>query len=172
MASPGGERGFGKEVLANSRLFFSLFLLCSQTQSEPMSGCKYRFSNRRQRSECPSPGFPWTSTPTPSHMCSMRAAAAAKSLQSCPTLCYPIVGSPPGPAVPGILQARTLEWVAISGKHNPGTLTRSRSLGISVSGHLSPALAERGGDLSFSTPQGAVALTESSQNYPTIIPQS
>ena len=42
------------------------------------------------------------------------AAAAAKSLQSCPTLCDPIDGSPPGPAVPGILQARTLEWVAIS----------------------------------------------------------
>ena len=41
-------------------------------------------------------------------------AAAAKSLQSCPTLCYPIDGSPPGSPVPGILQARTLEWVAIS----------------------------------------------------------
>ena len=44
----------------------------------------------------------------------MIAAAAAKSLQSCPTLWDPIDGSPPGPAVPGILQARTLEWVAIS----------------------------------------------------------
>ena len=42
------------------------------------------------------------------------AAAAAKSLQSCPTLCDPIDGSPPGSAVPGILQARTLEWIAIS----------------------------------------------------------
>jgi len=42
------------------------------------------------------------------------AAAAAKSLPSCPTLCYPIDGSPPGSPVPGILQARTLEWVAIS----------------------------------------------------------
>ena len=42
------------------------------------------------------------------------AAAAAKSLQSCPTLCDPIDGSPPGSAIPGILQARTLEWVAIS----------------------------------------------------------
>ena len=41
-------------------------------------------------------------------------AAAAKSLQSCPTLCDPIDGSPPGSAAPGILQARTLEWVAIS----------------------------------------------------------
>ena len=42
------------------------------------------------------------------------AAAAAKSLQSCPTLCDPIGGSPPGSSLPGILQARTLEWVAIS----------------------------------------------------------
>ena len=42
------------------------------------------------------------------------AAAAAKSLQSCLTLCDPIDGSSPGSAVPGILQARTLEWVAIS----------------------------------------------------------
>ena len=41
-------------------------------------------------------------------------AAAAKSLQLCPTLCDPIDGSPLGPAVPGILQARTLEWVDIS----------------------------------------------------------
>ena len=41
-------------------------------------------------------------------------AAAAKSLQSCPTLCDPIDGSPPGSSVPGILQARILEWVAIS----------------------------------------------------------
>ena len=42
------------------------------------------------------------------------AAAAAKSLQSCPTLCNPIDGSPPGSPIPGVLQARTLEWVAIS----------------------------------------------------------
>ena len=42
------------------------------------------------------------------------AAAAAKLLQSCPTLCNPMDGSPPGSPVPGILQARTLEWVAIS----------------------------------------------------------
>ena len=42
------------------------------------------------------------------------AAAAAKSLQLCPTLCDPIDGSPPGSPIPGFLQARTLEWVAIS----------------------------------------------------------
>ena len=45
---------------------------------------------------------------------SFPAAAAAKSLQSCPTLCDPRDGSPPSSPVPGILQARTLEWVAIS----------------------------------------------------------
>ena len=44
----------------------------------------------------------------------LSAAAAAKLLQSCPTLCDPIDGGPPGSPVPGILQARTLEWVAIS----------------------------------------------------------
>ena len=46
--------------------------------------------------------------------CSAAATAAAKSLQSCPTLCDLIDGSPPGSPIPGILQARTLEWVAIS----------------------------------------------------------
>ena len=48
------------------------------------------------------------------HPVNIAAAAAAKSLQSCLTLCDPIDGSPPGSPVPGILQARTLEWVAIS----------------------------------------------------------
>ena len=44
----------------------------------------------------------------------MHAATDAKSLQSCPTLCDPIDGSPPGSPIPGILQTRTLEWLAIS----------------------------------------------------------
>ena len=48
------------------------------------------------------------------HSTVMVTAAAAKSLQLCPTLCDPIDGSPPGSPIPGILQARTLEWVAIS----------------------------------------------------------
>ena len=48
------------------------------------------------------------------HLEDVHAAAAAKSLQSCPTLCNPIDSSPPGSPVPGILQARTLEWVTIS----------------------------------------------------------
>ena len=53
-------------------------------------------------------------TPWKEHYDQPAAAAAAKSLQSCPTLCNPIDGSPPGSPDPGILQARTLEWVAIS----------------------------------------------------------
>ena len=48
----------------------------------------------------------------------MAAAAAAKSLQSCPTLCDPIDSSPPGSSVHGTLQARILEWVAISFSHS------------------------------------------------------
>ena len=65
----------------------------------------------------PSMGFSgqkyWSGVPLPSPR-EDYAAAAAKSLQSCPTLCDPIDGSPPGSPIPGILQARTLEWVAIS----------------------------------------------------------
>ena len=53
----------------------------------------------------------WSGVPLPSSC--EAVAAAAKSLQSCPTLCDPIGGSPPGSPVPGILQARTLERVAI-----------------------------------------------------------
>ena len=49
-----------------------------------------------------------------SYLINSSAAAAAKSLQSCPTLCDPIDSSPPGSPIPGILQARTLEWVAIA----------------------------------------------------------
>ena len=58
--------------------------------------------------------FSWSRFVTLLILFSYLAAAAAKSLQSCPTLCDPIDGSPPGSPVPGILQARTLEWVAIS----------------------------------------------------------
>ena len=58
-------------------------------------------------------GFFTTKPPRKPSVC-MYAATAAKSLQSCQTLCDPIDSSPPGSRVPGILQARTLEWVAIS----------------------------------------------------------
>ena len=58
--------------------------------------------------------FHFAPSPSLNSWTSVVAAAAAKSLQSCPTLYVPIDGSPPGSAVPGILQARTLERVAIS----------------------------------------------------------
>ena len=65
------------------------------------------------------------------------AAAAAKSLQSCPTLCYPRDDSPPGSPVPGILQARTLEWVAISFSNagNPGLIPGSRKAPVEGNGN-------------------------------------
>ena len=65
---------------------------------------------------------------------SLCTAAAAKSFHSCPTLCNPIDGSPPGSAVPGILQARTLEWVAISFSR------RSSNPGIELASLAFPAL--------------------------------
>ena len=61
------------------------------------------------------------------------AAAAAKSIQSCPTLCDPIDGSPPGSPVPGILKARTLEWVAISFRQEYWSGVPSLSLGTEPS---------------------------------------
>ena len=59
---------------------------------------------------------------------SSHAAAAAKSLQSCPTLCDPTDGSPAGSPVPGILQARTLEWAAISFSNAGKCKVRVKSL--------------------------------------------
>ena len=67
-------------------------------------------SQRVRRGLATEPKQPQIGQPTASSI----AAAAAKSLQSCLTLCDPIDGSPPDSRVPGILQARTLEWVAIS----------------------------------------------------------
>ena len=69
--------------------------------------------------DCKTPQLhiPLQQRPENTHVLQLRrgaATAAAKSLQSCPTLCDPIDGSPPGSPIPGILQARTLEWVAIS----------------------------------------------------------
>ena len=55
----------------------------------------------------------------------LAAAAAANSMQSCPTLCDPIDGSPPGSPVPGILQARVLEWIAIAFSLKLATLSHN-----------------------------------------------
>ena len=66
----------------------------------------------------PSMGFSrqeyWSGVPLPSPQSLSAASAAAKSLQLCPTLCDPIDGRPSGSTIPGILEARTLEWAAIS----------------------------------------------------------
>ena len=62
--------------------------------------------------------------------------AAAKSRQSCPTLCDPRDGSPPGSTVPGILQARTLEWVAISFSKCPRKFCKTLFSDLTVKNHL------------------------------------
>ena len=73
--------------------------------------CKFSYQTVSEHLASP-PALLWGTNK--SFAAAAAAAAAAKSLQSCPTLCDPIDGSPPGSPVPGILQARTLEWVAIS----------------------------------------------------------
>ena len=103
-------------------------------------GCHFLLQCRKVKSEsevaqsCPTLATPWTAAhqappsmgfsrheywsgvllPSPKSPLAAAATAAAKLLQSCPTLCDPIDGSRPGSPIPGILQARTLEWVAIS----------------------------------------------------------
>ena len=86
-------------VLSSSQLHHSKFCLCP-----PMLFSLYLSMSK----------FPFSYKDTSHWAAAAAAAAAAKSLQSCLTLCDPIDGSPPGSPVPGILQARTLEWVAIS----------------------------------------------------------
>ena len=78
---------------------------CTRARVEPGPGSKTQ--------RCPGPTDSFTHV-APKTLHSRAAAVAAKSLQSCPTLCDPIDSSPPGSLIPGILQARTLEWVAIS----------------------------------------------------------
>ena len=65
---------------------------------------------------------------SPHKIQTIKTTATAKSLQSCPTLCDPIDGSPPGSPVPGILQARTLEWVAISFSNAGNWKVKGKSL--------------------------------------------
>ena len=75
------------------------------------------FPQKNHSLPCPLPPRPLFKTNSMVASCLVQveeAAAAAKSLQSCPTLCDPIDSSPLGSSIPGILQARTLEWVAIS----------------------------------------------------------
>ena len=85
--------------------YITVFLKCFMFQIK-FTSLKHQRIKKKSNTKCPS--NPISLSPAAA------AAAAAKSLQSCPTLCDPIDGSPPGSPVPGILQARTLEWVAIS----------------------------------------------------------
>ena len=80
----------------------------SPSQVPEMRGCTACWKTKNNRTDLESQTAPY------SPRTAAAAAAAAKSLQSCLTLCDPIDSSPPGSAIPGILQARTLEWVVIS----------------------------------------------------------
>ena len=99
-----------------------LELLCSYLLLSEMSAFPEVYELYEKRVNTPAPPHTqqivcWGSKQfalLPNFHSSYHSAAAAKSLQSCPTLCYPIDGSPLGSSVPGILQARILEWVAIS----------------------------------------------------------
>ena len=97
MWQPGWEGGVGE----NGYMYMAESLHCSsETITTLFTGCsppKNGFGVKNKRF----------------HMLQLRSAAA-KLLQSCPTLCDPIDGSPPGSSVPGILQGRILEWIAIS----------------------------------------------------------
>ena len=129
-----GEMWYGKSCVLGKQVFLAttqkLKLLHSQLIDKSLLkkknvGCHYVYSLRRSRKL----NFHSLYKPKTNNICKLwkiwkvclisvvlshYRAAAAKSLQSCPTLCDPIDGSPPGSPFPGILQARTLEWVAIS----------------------------------------------------------
>ena len=111
--SPGKNTGVGCHVL--------LQCMKVKSESEVVQSCLTLSDPMGAYQAPPSMGFSrlqyWSGVPLPSPGKPYKeaaAAAAAKLLQSCVTLCDPIDGSPPGSPVPGILQARTLEWVAIS----------------------------------------------------------
>ena len=94
---------------------------------------------------------------------SSAAAAAAKSLQSCPTLCYPIDSSPSGSPVPGILQARTLEWVAIPSSNACKCKVKGKSLScVRLVGSPWTAAHQAPSSMGFSRQEywGAIAFSE------------
>ena len=98
-------------------LVFTRLPLCELSLSDapwgPLSGGLGPWS-QRSHSQGSGPDL-WSGPNIPPVVCyGVAAAAAAESLQACPTLCDPIDGSPPGSPVPGIPQARALEWVAVS----------------------------------------------------------
>ena len=102
----------------------SCLALCDPLDYSPRAPLSMRFSRKEYWSELPFPPPGYLPDPGIEPTCPALAGGfftteprvlnAAKLLQSCPTLCDPIDGSPPGSPIPGIFQARTLEWVAIS----------------------------------------------------------
>ena len=86
------------------------YFLIVYTHTSCTKGCKHSCSLPWENPW----DFPGKNTGVGYHFLYIYVHAAAKSLQSCPTLCDPVDGSPPGSSIPGIIQARTLEWVAIS----------------------------------------------------------
>ena len=102
-----------QQMLSKWQLITQLYLtLCGPMDCSPPSSSVHEILQARILESVAisySRGSPWLRDQTQVSS----TVAAAKSLQSCPTLCDPIDGSPPGYPIPGILQARTLEWVAI-----------------------------------------------------------
>ena len=109
------------------KTFFSATPPLGVTLGTELAGNNSPEENGSEMTECPCPPAVWDvaggkffSPKAPrvqarlSWLDGERGSGTTKPLQSCPTLCYPIDSSPPGSPVPGILQARTLEWVAIS----------------------------------------------------------
>ena len=89
-------------------------LLSEKAGTHLLFSSLFHLRGSSERSQPPPTSDLWENSSRELKHSSAAAAAAAKSLQLCLTLCDPIDSSPPGSAVPGILQARTLEWVAIS----------------------------------------------------------
>ena len=90
--------------------------LGSSSHTAVILGCKHAWESQYVRGDGAGRVGGWVSLgiSSPASFCGVSITAAAKSLQSCLTLCDPRDGSPPGSPIPGILQVRTLEWVAIS----------------------------------------------------------
>ena len=108
-----------KHQLHKDKVKWGLETLGNTTHDGNLKILNFELSRSRQQGAgiCPSCLVKAMVLPLVMYGCenwTIKKDAAAKSLQSCPTLCDPIDGSPPGSPVPGILQARTLEWVAIS----------------------------------------------------------
>ena len=114
------QRSHARKTELNTISFHRfLWQLWNEIQCRTLTACfqilflNWTFSLNITR-EPPTDQKCWQSAESTTTFFFASAAAAAKSLQSCPTLCDPIDGSLPGSSVPGILQARALEWVAIS----------------------------------------------------------